>query len=144
MGRSNVVRLMIVCSAIVTGLLASSPSAKAGGNCEAKLVSKSYDCSFSDNDFPPFTECWSFFTGGASQYFDLDNGFDDYGCACNPAGSTNTALFDNSGSAFECSDNNQPFMFNGKIKGKKLSVQGVGSSGEQYVGTCVPRSSPCL
>ncbi len=124
----------------VTVLLVNFSSVEAGGNCQAKLVGKSYDCNFTDNDFPPFTECWTFFTGGVSQYFDFDNGFADYGCACNPMGSS----FDKSPSSFECSDNTAPFSINGKIKGKKLSVQGVGSPGEQYIGNCMLRSSPCF
>lgn len=128
-------------SAIVMVLFASSAQAK--GNCQAKLVGNSYNCSFVDNDFPPFTECWDFFTGGVSQYFDLANG-SDYGCACEPSGKLNSAVFDNSSSAFECTDDGAPFTLNGKISGKKLSVQGIGADGEQYVGTCTLSSSPCL
>ena len=139
MGRSTGLVVVAVFSAIVMGLFANSPSAEAGGNCQAKLVGKSYDCSFNDNDSGPFTECWDFFTGGDSQYFDLDNG-EDYGCACDASGSSK---FNHSANTFECSDSVAPYSFNGKIEGKKLSVQGVGADGEQYIGTCTLRSSPC-
>ena len=122
------------------GLFANAPSAEAGGNCQAKLVGKSYDCNLNDNDFGPFTECWEFFTGGDSQYFDLDNGQTDFGCACDASG---PSKFDHSADTFECSDSAAPYSYNGKIEGKKLSVQGVGASGEQYIGTCTLRSSPC-
>ena len=101
MKRSDGFLTILMLSAALTVLLASSPGAEAAGNCQSKLVGKSYDCSFIDNDFAPFTECWDFFTGGFSQYFDFDNGFDEYGCACNPVGSS----FNASPSAFECSDN---------------------------------------
>jgi hypothetical protein len=145
MGRSTGLVAVAVFSAIVMGMFANSTSAEAKGNCQAALVGKSYNCSFTDNDFPPFQECWGFFTGGVSRYFDLNNGVDDYGCACDPTGSSNSPSFDNSSNTFECSGSNNvtSFLFNGKIGGKKLSVQGVGSSGEQYVGTCTPRSSSC-
>ena len=130
-------------SAVVMVLFANSPSAEAKGNCQAKLLQNSYNCSFVDNDFPPFTECWDFFTGGLSQYFDLDNSVEDYGCACDPAGKFNSAVFDNSSSSFECEDGERFYVLTGKISGKKLSVQGIGASGEQYVGTCTISSSPC-
>jgi hypothetical protein len=125
----------------VTVLLANVWSAEAGpGNCEAKLADHSYDCNFKDNDFPPFSDCLEFVTGGVSQYFDGVLGPTDFGCACNASGSS----FDKSPNSFECSDNSEAFSLNGKIKGKKLAVQGVGSTGEQYVGTCTPRSSSCF
>ena len=139
MKRSASFLTVLVLSAVAV-LLANWSSAEAGGgNCEGKLVSKSYDCNFTDNDFPPYSFCLEFGTGGASRYFDVVLGSADYGCACDPTGSS----FDESSSTFECSDNVDPFSLNGKIKGKKLSVQGVGSDGEQYIGTCTQRSSPC-
>lgn len=141
MGRSTGLVVAAVFSAIVMGLFANSPSAEAGGNCQAKLVDKSYDCSFNDNDFAPFTQCWEFYTGGDSQYFDLDNGVGDYGCACDASGSSK---FNHSANTFECSDGVEPYSFNGKIDGKKLSAQGVGADGEQYIGTCKLRSSACF
>ena len=142
MGRSSFLLSAAVCSAILVGLFANSPIAEAKGSCQAKLVDNSYDCTFKDNDFPPFTECWNFFTGDVSQYFDMDNN-DDYGCGCDAKGSSNAPSFNNSANTFECTDNFAPFMFIGKIDGKKLVVQGVGSNGEQYVGTCALRSTPC-
>jgi hypothetical protein len=144
MGRSSGLVTAAVCSAILVGMFANLPSAEAKSTCQAKLVDNSYDCNFKDNDFPPFTECWTFVTGGVSQYFDLFNGFDDYGCGCNATGGFNSPSYNESSSAFECSDHSAPFLLIGKIKGKKLSVQGVGSTGEQYIGTCTLRSSPCL
>jgi hypothetical protein len=64
----------------VTGLFANS--AEASGNCEAKLVDKSYDCSFTDNTVPPSKNCAEFFTGGSSKFFDLNYAAFDWGCAC--------------------------------------------------------------
>ena len=144
MGGSRGLVTVAVCSAILVGLFANLPSAEANGTCQAKVVDKSYDCNFKDNNFPPFTECWNIGTGGVSQYFDVNNGFDEYGCGCDVTGSTNSPSFNNSANNFECTDSSAPFMFIVKIKGKKLSVQGVGSDGEQYVGTCTLRSSPCI
>ncbi len=142
MSRSSFLVRVAVCSAILVGLFANSPSAEAG-NCESKLVNHSYNCVFKDNDFPPFPECWDLFTGGVSQYFDMYNG-DEYGCGCDAKGSPNSPSFNNSPNTFECSDEFAPYSFMGKINGKKLSVQGIGADGEQYVGTCTLRTSPCL
>jgi hypothetical protein len=141
MVRSRILVTVAVCSAILVGLFANSPSAEAG-NCEAKLVNHSYNCVFQDNDFAPFTECWDIGTGGVSQYFDMYNGV-EYGCGCDATGSANSPKFNNSANTFECSDSEAPFTFIGKIDGKKLVVQGVGSTGEQYVGTCTLRTSVC-
>jgi hypothetical protein len=139
----GLVAVAVFSAIVMVVLFANSPSAEAKGNCQAKLLESSYNCSFVDNDFAPFTECWDFFTGGTSQYFDLDNSVEDYGCACDPSGNLNRAVFDNSSSSFECEDSARFFLLTGKINGKKLSVQGVGASGEQYVGTCTISSSPC-
>jgi hypothetical protein len=136
MRRSVSFLTVLVLSAVMV-LLANWSSAEAGGNCQGKLVGNSYDCNFKDNDFPPSSDCLEFTTGG--QYFDAVLGTAHYGCACDVAGGT----FDKSPSTFECSDSGASFSLNGKIKGKKLSVQGVGSDGEQYIGTCTLRSSPC-
>jgi hypothetical protein len=140
MKRATGLITLLISSAFAIGLFANSPTAVASGNCGAKLLDKSYDCSLTDNEFGPSTQCWNFFSGGDSQYFDMDNG-DDYGCGCDASGSSN---FDHSDSAFECTDSAGPFSYNGKIKGKKLSVQGIGADGEQAIGTCTLRSSPCL
>lgn len=138
--RRSVSFLTVLRLSAVTVLLFNLSSAEAGGNCEGKLVNNSYNCNFTDNDFPPFSDCLKFGTGGVSQYFDGILGPSDFGCACNASGSS----FDKSPSSFECSDPNESFSLNGKIKGKKLSVQGVGSTGEEYIGTCTLRSAPCF
>jgi hypothetical protein len=144
MGKSSGLLTVAVSSAILMGLFANLPSAQAKNSCVAKLVDNSYDCNFKDNDFPPFTECWTFLSGGVSQYFDLNNGPDEYGCGCDVTGGSHSPSFNSSPNSFECSDSEAPFLLMGKIKGNKLSVQGVGSDGEQYVATCTLRSSPCL
>jgi len=141
--KSGSLTVVAVFFAVVMGLFANSPSAEAKGNCEAKVLNKSYDCEFQDNDFGTFSECWEFFDGGVSQYFDVENGFDDYGCACDPKGSFNSTLFDSSSNALECSDEDEAFSYNVKISGNKLTVQGVGAEGEQYVAICRLRSSLC-
>ncbi|MGH7925299.1 MAG: hypothetical protein ACREQH_12000 [Candidatus Binatus sp.] len=143
MGRSIRLVGVAVFSAIVIGVFASSPSAEAMGNCQAKLVGNSYDCNFTDNNFPPFSNCYEFATGGESQYFDLYHPI-DWGCACDAKGSSNSPSFNSSSNTFECSDDSAPFLVNGKIKGKKLLVQGIGSNGEQWIGTCTLRSSACF
>ena len=131
-------------SAIVMVLFANSSYAERNRNCEAKIVNNSYDCTFEDNDFPAFTDCFEFVTGGTSQNFDLLDVTFDYGCACDATGSSDSPSFNHSSSAFECTTSQAPFLFNGKIEGKKLSVQGIGSDGSQYVGTCTLRDSPCF
>ena len=68
-------------SAIVMGLFARSPYAEAGGNCEAKLAGKSYNCSWVVSDGPSFTECDEFVTGGVSSFFDFLFSSMDWGCA---------------------------------------------------------------
>src|SRR5260370_26416905 len=141
MGRSSGLVTVAVCSAILVGLFANLPSAEAKSSCQAKLVDNSYDCTFNDNNFPPFSDCYEFVTGGASQYFDLFSGGGDWGCACDASGSSN---FDSSSSTFYCSFASDAFLVNGKVKGKKLSIQGIGSTGEQWIGTCTQRSSPCF
>jgi|ERR1700722_7378507 len=132
--------LTVLVLSAVTVVLANAWSAEAGGTCEGKLLNNSYDCNFNDNVFGPSSDCLEFGTGGVSQFFDGVLGTADYGCACDVAGGS----FDRSSNTFECSDDGAPFSLNGKIKGKKLSVQGVGSSGEQYFATCTLRSSPCF
>lgn len=64
MQRPTGVAAVAVFSAIVMGLFARSPYAEAGGNCEAKLAGKSYNCSWVVSDGPSFTECDEFVTGG--------------------------------------------------------------------------------
>src|SRR5580700_5335721 len=107
MKRSANFLTVLMLSAVVI-LVANLSSAEAGGNCQAKLVDKSYDCNFTDNDFPPFSDCLVFATGGVSQYFDGLLGSTDYGCACDPKGSS----FDKSSSTFECADSSSFFMLN--------------------------------
>lgn len=86
-----------VLSGIILGLFIRLPYAEArGGNCAAKLVDNSYDCTLKENDNPPQTDCLEFLTGGTSQYFDLILDTGDWGCACDPTGSPNSPSFDNS------------------------------------------------
>jgi len=134
--------VVMVFSAVAMVLIANSQSAS-GGNCEGKLFGNSYDCSFKDNNTPPFNDCFEFGTLHISQFFDLGSDAAAWGCACDATGS-NSPSFNSSSSAFECSDDEAPFLVNGKIKGKKLSVQGIGADGEQFIGTCTLRSSPCF
>ena len=133
--------VLMLC-ALVTVLLGNLSSADAG-NCEAKLVNHSFDCNF-DDTLGPFGECLEFVTGGVSPFFDLFFGSFDYGCGCDATGPASSPSFNNSSSSFECSRSDAPFMVIGTIKGKKISVQGIGSDGEQYIATCTPRSSPCF
>ena len=52
MGNQPVLLRIAVCSTLLMGLLASSPSAAGEGNCQAKLVGKSFACNIS---FPEWT-----------------------------------------------------------------------------------------
>ena len=135
--------VIAVCSAIVMALIVNAPSAEAGGNCQAKLAGNSYECNFKDNDFPPFSYCFDFVTGGTSPDFDLHYSNVDSGCVCDATGSASSPSFDNSSTKFDCVDTSGAFMLTGTIKGKKLSIQGIGADGEEYVGTCTLRNSPC-
>ena len=135
--------VIAVCSAIVMGLIVNAPSVEAGGACQAKLAGHSYDCNFKDNMFPPFSFCFTFATGGFSPDFDLHySGLDD-GCVCDATGSARSPSFGHSSTKFDCVDTTGGFMWTGTVKGKNLSIQGVGADGEESVGGCTLRNSPC-
>lgn len=139
------ISFLAVATAFFVALLGSSFSAQAGGNCQSKLVGKSYDCELvAESGGGPLSECLEFATGGLSGDFDLlFRAGADYGCACNSAGSANSPSFDSSSKSFECLDTNNGFLLNGTIKGKKLAVQGTSEAGDSVVMTCTLRSTPC-
>jgi hypothetical protein len=145
MTRSTGLMTVAVFSSLAMVLFANSRSAEAAGNCQDKLVGNSYDCNVADNQTPKFTECFSFQTGVISQYFDLDiNSVLTLGCACYAKGSSKSPSFNSSSTNFACSELGGPeFLYIGTVKGKKLSIQGVAEDGEQDIGTCTLRSSPC-
>jgi hypothetical protein len=143
MSRTTGFVVIAVCSAIVMGLIVNAPSVEARGNCQAKLAGHSYDCDFKDNMFAPFSFCFDFATGGTSPDFNLHYSGVDNGCVCDATGSASSPSFDNSSTKFGCVDTTGAFMINGTIKGKKLSIQGIGADGEESVGTCTLRNSPC-
>jgi hypothetical protein len=143
MSRTTGFVVIAVCSAIVMGLIVNVPSVEARGNCQAKLVGHSYDCNFKDNMFPPFSFCFEFATGGLPTDFDLHYSGVDNGCVCDATGSARSPSFGSSSTKFDCVDTAGAFMLTGTIKGKDLSIQGVGADGEESVGTCTLRNSPC-
>jgi len=140
MGRSASLLVMAMCSAFLMGLLASSPSAAAGGNCQAKLVDKSFACTVKISNGPAMTDCFEFTSGGVSQHFDFFDATGDFGCACDTTGSFNSPKFDGSSDAFECVDD-AGTQINGKIKGKKISGQGTDEDGNSLIYTCTPGPS---
>jgi hypothetical protein len=117
------------------GLLASSPSAVAGGNCQAKLVGKSFACNIKSSNGPATTDCFEFGTGGISQNFGFFSSKDTFGCACDTTGSFKSPKFDGSPSAFECVDDSGN-QIDGKIKGNKISGQGTDEDGNSMIYTC--------
>jgi len=126
---------------ILAGLLACSASALAG-NCQAKLVFKSFACTIKYSDGTTATDCWEFITNeGPSAnfgFFDHQNVFDannPFGCACDVTGSFKSPSFDNSPSAFAC-DDGSGYQINGKIKGHKITGQGSDSSGDSAIFSC--------
>ena len=135
MGRSASLLVIAMCSGFLMGLLASSPSAAAGGNCQAKLVGNSYACNIKVSNGPPKTDCFEFTTEGASQNFDFFDSTNNFGCACDTTGSFKSPKFDGSANAFECVDNSGT-QINGKIKGKKISGQGTDGNGNSLIYTC--------
>src|SRR5271154_7043824 len=111
---SGIILAAVMFSALSTVLLGNLSSAEAGGgNCQAKLVGKSYICTIK---FPGGSEgpsCWEFETGGVSSEFDLVLNPAHYGCSCEAKGSFKSPSF-NSSSAFECVDSLTGFQFHGK------------------------------
>ena len=143
MRRSASFLAVVMFSAFVTGLLASSSSAVAGGNCQDKLVGNAYDCTEKIAS-GSFDVCWEFATGGSSANFDLSLDVStDYGCACLAKGSFKSPSFDASSSGFECVGSSIHFEWQGKVSGDKLSGQGSDSTGGSVVFRCTKRSSPC-
>jgi hypothetical protein len=143
--RRSVSLLVVTFSVFVVSLLAMSFSANAGGNCQDKLVGNSYECNYVNSEGSSGTECIAFGTGALSDHFDAGyNSADEYGCACDPKGSSKSPSFDASSNTYQCTSPGSPaYLLSGKINGKKLTEQGFDSAGFQYVETCELRSSPC-
>lgn len=128
-----------LCAAVMlctlAGLLPGSTSALAG-NCQAKLVFKSFACTIKNSDGTTSTDCWEFFTNEGPSvnfgFFDSKNGF---GCACDVTGKFKKPSFDNSSSGFACDDGSGG-QINGKIKGNKITGQGSDSSGDSELFSC--------
>jgi hypothetical protein len=139
-------------SAVITGLafamgfVGITSSAQAGGNCQAKLVGKSYDCNEKYSYSTADTGCYEFVTGGISDNFDLIiDGGADYGCACDTKGSFKSPSFDSSSSAFGCISTDIGYLINGKIKDKKkITGQGIDESGDSVIISCEVRATPCF
>lgn len=131
-------------SAVVAVLVANSPCAEAGGgNCQEKLVGKSYGCTLKQSgSSTPFTRCFEFVTGGVSSDFDLVVGTDDSVCVCDTTGSFKSPSFDSSSSSFECVDG-AGVQHNGKVKSDKLSGQISDAEGESLIYTCEEGAAPC-
>jgi hypothetical protein len=145
----KLVRLLMVATtlAFVAGVVGNPTSAQAGGggNCQAKLVGKSYDCSAKYSNLPPTSDCFEFISGGVSQDFDLViDGDVEYGCSCDTTGSFNSPSFDSSPTAFECVSTASSFLLNAKIKGKKVNGQGTSEGGDSVIFTCQVRTSSCF
>ncbi len=142
--RRSVRLLVVTFSVFAVSLLATSFSANAGGNCEGKLLGNSYECNYVNSEGSSGSECISFGTGVYSVHFDAGyDGADEYGCACDPKGSS----FDASSNTYQCSEPSSSATFSylliGTIKGKKLSEEGLAADGFQYTEKCTLRSSPC-
>jgi len=125
-----------VCSVFLMGLFAITPSAVASGNCQAKLVGKSFACNLKLSNGPPTTDCFEFTSGGTSQNFNFfDDTIGNFGCACDTTGSVKSPKFDGSLDAFECVDDTGT-QINGKVKGRKISGQGTDIDGNSLIYTC--------
>lgn len=134
----NRVSLVVIagCSAFLMGLLAGSLPAAAGGNCQAKLVDKSFGCNVKFSNGPAKTDCFEFSALGLSQNFSVfDDFIGNFGCACDTAGSPKSPKFDGSPSSFECVDDAGD-QINGKVKGDKISGQGTDIDGNSLIYTC--------
>ena len=117
-------------------LLANPLTARAGGNCQSKVVGKSYTCL--EEDSPGSTETFDaeFETGGISTDFDLYYGMVDYGCTCETKGSFSSPSFDENGTKFECVGDGNSWEVTGTIKGKKVSLQASYIGGESAIVSC--------
>jgi hypothetical protein len=145
MRRSASFPAMLMFSVVVTFLLANLSRAEAGGgNCQGKLVGKSYDCNETYGEGFSDTNCYQFETGELSLDFDLFLGSADYGCACDTTGSYKSPSFDKSPSSFECLSTTAGFLINGKLKGKKITGQGTSQGGDSIIISCEERTSACF
>jgi len=118
----------------LAGLLACSASALAG-NCQAKLVDKSFACTIKTSDGTTSTDCWEFTPEGPSANFSFFDAKHDFGCACDVTGKFKKPSFDNSASGFAC-DDGLGDQINGKIKGEKITGQGSDAGGESELFSC--------
>jgi hypothetical protein len=144
MSRSASSFAVLMFSVVVTFLLANSTSVRAGGgNCQEKLVGKSYNCTALTSQDEPGSGCLKFESGGLSADFDLLVQGQDYGCVCDASGSVKSPSFDSSSSSFECISVAFGFMINGKVKSKKLTAQGINEEGLQEILDCTESSTPC-
>jgi hypothetical protein len=144
MKRSAIFLAVLMFSALVTVLLANfSPAEAGGGNCQSKLVGKSFDCNAKDSQGGTGSACIKFESGGISKNFDLLISGDDFGCACDTTGSFNSPSFNASSSSFECLGIAAGFLTNGKVKGKKVTAQQIDESGNTDILSCTERSSAC-
>ncbi len=134
MARSTSQLMIVVLSVCLTGLFAGS-SAAAGGNCQAKLVGKSFDCNIKNSDGPATTDCFEFSTEGASQHFDFFDLTNNFGCACATTGSFKSPKFNSSPDSFECVDGSGD-QISGKLKGKKISGHGSSNDGSSLIYSC--------
>jgi hypothetical protein len=136
MGKTARLLAIATCSALLMGLLASSPSAAAGGNCQTKLLGKSFACNIKFSNGPAGTDCFEFTTGGTSQNFNFfDDVIGNFGCACDTTGGFKSPKFDGSGNSFECVDDSGT-QIHGTVKGKKISGQGTDIDGNSLIYTC--------
>jgi hypothetical protein len=125
----------VVVSGFVMVLLASSLS-EAAGNCQSKLLGKTYNCTVEDQDFGEDAFTFVFKTGGFSRNFDLFIDSAEYGCSCNTTGSVGSPKFNSSSSNFECISTNDAYLINGKVNGKKISGQGTAKDGDGIIFSC--------
>jgi len=141
MRRSAIFLRVLLFSAVVTGLLASSSPVEAGaGNCQDALVDKSFDCTFK-GEGPTDTGRVCFSTDGISSYFDLHFDGTDYGCVCQTAGSFSAPSFDGSKSGFECVTEDG-VQLTGKIQKNKLTGESSDFEGSSVVFNCTENASP--
>ncbi|MGD0673214.1 MAG: hypothetical protein ABSB13_14130 [Candidatus Binatus sp.] len=131
MGKGKVLFTSAIFSAFVIALLANSFSAQASGNCQSKLVGKTYNCTGVQEGYGSLGDFTvEFETGGWSQYFDLvfSEGA-DYGCSCESSGSVDSPKYDSSSSTFVCEEAATGFGITGKASGKKIKAQAVNGDG---------------
>jgi hypothetical protein len=136
MVKGKIVFAGLIFSGFVMALLANSFSAQAAGNCQSKLVGKSYHCASNEEGIGPDSFTTTFNTGGASADFDMLLGGGDYACSCETTGSVSSPSFDKSSSAFVC-QSTFGFMAVGKVSGKKVTGQGTNATGNgSFIFTC--------